>query len=530
MTKRFEPGDFLESVLETSLWLAHGSELSPEARMESMAHLLVPQLAEWCGIDVLIPDGTLERVVTVHVEPEKRALAQRLVRQYPPKMDAPIGAPAVVRTGRAQMGASIDDEQLRSACVDETQFEILSTLGLGSYLCVPLLDEERVLGAVTLVRDRGREPFSDRELELVQRLADRAGESYAQTRALGEKLQSLDHDVMLLNEYLHETGFAFIAMKLDWTIGFVNAQAEKTLQVRAADLVGKVVWDAFPETEGGLFREAALEARAANKPVTLEDYSKPLQRYFQIHLVPTEKHLLSYFVDVTEFKELLERERVSRLQAEEGQKKVSELVAELSRQRDELTRANEGLSRTTRDLASQQEQLLRLSQTLRYVNRVGMRLLEQDSVQEAVEKVMQALSDGFRSKHAGVWLAAGRNTLTRRAEVGLNGDPTPSLPETVNLDYDSHKLAWVGRYQKPFSSSELRDDIQFDHEWLQRNGLTAASFYPVSAGTRLQGVICFFLQQPLPLEMAEIGSTLAALFSVALDRISDSASSQRKNE
>jgi hypothetical protein len=77
----------------------------------------------------------------------------------------------------------------------------------------------------------------------------------------------------------------------------------------------------------------------------------------------------------------------------------------------------------------------------------------------------------------------------------------------------------VARYLKPYSSSELTDDIQFDHDWLRRQQLTAASFYPVHAGQRLQGVFCFFAAQPLPLEVAEMGATLSALLSVALDRL-----------
>ncbi len=50
--------------------------------LEQIAHLAVPQLADWCAVDVLDERGELERVAVHHSDPAKLAVAQELHRRY----------------------------------------------------------------------------------------------------------------------------------------------------------------------------------------------------------------------------------------------------------------------------------------------------------------------------------------------------------------------------------------------------------------------------------------------------------------
>ena len=49
-----------------------------ETRLSNLAQLVVPDLADWCAVDMLDADGTLRRLTVVHIDPSKIALAHEL--------------------------------------------------------------------------------------------------------------------------------------------------------------------------------------------------------------------------------------------------------------------------------------------------------------------------------------------------------------------------------------------------------------------------------------------------------------------
>ena len=53
---------------ESSRLLA--SSLDPDEVLERVARLAVPEVADWCAVDVLRLDGELERVALAHTDPE----------------------------------------------------------------------------------------------------------------------------------------------------------------------------------------------------------------------------------------------------------------------------------------------------------------------------------------------------------------------------------------------------------------------------------------------------------------------------
>src|SRR6185295_7507560 len=64
--RRTEVADFL---IEATRVLA--SSLDYRVILESVAKLAVPRLGDWCGIDLLKPDGTPERVAVAHKDRTK---------------------------------------------------------------------------------------------------------------------------------------------------------------------------------------------------------------------------------------------------------------------------------------------------------------------------------------------------------------------------------------------------------------------------------------------------------------------------
>ena len=83
--------------------------LDYEATLREMARLAVPRIADWCAVDIGQPDGSLQHIVTAHVDPEKLELARTLQQRYPPD---PAGADRTCqRAAHRQAGVSSTDHR-----------------------------------------------------------------------------------------------------------------------------------------------------------------------------------------------------------------------------------------------------------------------------------------------------------------------------------------------------------------------------------------------------------------------------------
>jgi signal transduction histidine kinase len=146
--------------------------LDYERTLRTVARLAVPEIADWCIIDLLRDDGTLVRVATEHRDPNREGLAAAL-HHNPPRNDAVSGAPNVVRTGVTEHVVRMSESVLRQRERDQERLSILTSLGLNSTICTPLVARERVLGAITLSTAVGRDLTLD-DVRMTEDLARRA--------------------------------------------------------------------------------------------------------------------------------------------------------------------------------------------------------------------------------------------------------------------------------------------------------------------------------------------------------------------
>src|SRR5918911_1488614 len=161
---------------ETQRFLAEAgaslsSSLDYRSTLNRMAHLAVPYLADWCAVDIVEEDGSLERLAMAHQDPEKIALARELEERYPPDPEAPQGVAQVLRTGQSELVPEIPEQLLEQAVRDDEHREILQRLGLKSYMIVPLVARGRTLGAITLVSAESGRRYESADLELAEELA-----------------------------------------------------------------------------------------------------------------------------------------------------------------------------------------------------------------------------------------------------------------------------------------------------------------------------------------------------------------------
>ncbi|MCF6746231.1 GAF domain-containing protein [Blastococcus sp. KM273128] len=100
----------------------------------------------------------------------------------------------------------------------------------------------------------------------------------------------------------------FYSLDHEWRFTHVNAQAERLLGRSRDELLGRVLWEAFPATPGSVFDESYHEAVRTGDPVAFDAYyPEPLDGWYEISAWPTPDGLSVYFLEVTERRAAEER-------------------------------------------------------------------------------------------------------------------------------------------------------------------------------------------------------------------------------
>ncbi|HLL76895.1 MAG TPA: ATP-binding protein, partial [Pyrinomonadaceae bacterium] len=213
--------DALRTAEEAQRFLAEAGELLAssldyETTLQSIAQLVVPYLADWCTIDVLDADGSIERVAVAHHDPERVERVREIVRRLPVNPRGTEGVGKVIRTGLPEVIPAITDEVLAAVYPEPEKFELVRRLGLRSAMIVPMRAHGRTLGAISLAAAETDRRYRLADLRLAEDLARRAALAFDNARLFREA-QEINH---LKDEFLatlsHELRTPLTAI-LGWT-------------------------------------------------------------------------------------------------------------------------------------------------------------------------------------------------------------------------------------------------------------------------------------------------------------------------
>ena len=182
---------------------------------------------------------------------------------------------------------------------------------------------------------------------------------------------------------------AFVAVDRQWRFTYINERALTTLQRTREELLGKNMWEEFPEAVGLPAYREYHRAMTSGNSVHFEEFNPWLDIWVEINAYPSEGGLAIYFRDITERKRreeerdrLRARDIEARTQKEERrriardlhdvvlqdlvgvlqslrltylQSKGSELGLDLEEELEALGRATLGLRQAVHDLRGENE-------------------------------------------------------------------------------------------------------------------------------------------------------------------------------
>jgi PAS domain S-box-containing protein len=163
------------------------SSLDYQQTLRNVAGLAVPQIADWCAVDLFSEEGEREPVAVAHVDPRKLETAERLREFEPEQLDPDQGIGLVRRTGESLLYTEIPDELLVEAAVDAEHLSLLREVGMRAVLIVPMKARSRTIGTLTMVSAESGRSFDQGDLEFAEQIAERAALAVENARLYSER-------------------------------------------------------------------------------------------------------------------------------------------------------------------------------------------------------------------------------------------------------------------------------------------------------------------------------------------------------
>lgn len=138
-----------------------GGSLELETTLRNVSRTALPELADWCVVDLVGEDASIQRLAVAHVDPEREGVIRELAQRRTPDATSLDGVASVLRSGCAMV-------------VDVNERREFAELGAASGIIAPLVVGERVLGALSLGAARS---YCQADLELAEELANRCAQA-----------------------------------------------------------------------------------------------------------------------------------------------------------------------------------------------------------------------------------------------------------------------------------------------------------------------------------------------------------------
>jgi PAS domain S-box-containing protein len=153
--------------------------------------------------------------------------------------------------------------------------------------------QENIIGWVGSLGDITEIKRKTLEIEKLNReLEDRVRQRTAEAEEAREKAETI----------LKSISDGFVGIDREWRYTYANEAAGVFLKKSASELIGKNVFEAFPEVKGTIFEKNFGKTFEERVPVSFEAFYPPLKSWFECHCYPSAEGISVFFSDKTEEK------------------------------------------------------------------------------------------------------------------------------------------------------------------------------------------------------------------------------------
>jgi PAS domain S-box-containing protein len=144
--------------------------LDYEQTLAHVVDLVVPQIADWCGVYIAAAEREEREITSRHADPELEAVLLEIRRR---RRDGQGSSETLQVLNTGQSILATDVRHAQAPDLSERQRAGVERLGPRSYMIVPLRARGRVIGALTLLSTREGRHYRDQDLGFAETLSER---------------------------------------------------------------------------------------------------------------------------------------------------------------------------------------------------------------------------------------------------------------------------------------------------------------------------------------------------------------------
>jgi len=178
--------------------------LDYEATIQKVSELCVPDIADWCTVDLYDKVEGFTQVSMAHADPKKHALASQYRQDHPLTIDESAGVPAVIKSGKTEFTPHITQDDITAVMEPGPDRDFMLSLHLRSAIIVPIKINHKNAGALSLIVSDSGYDYSEVDLELAKELALRISIAITNSMLYSDSLEEVKHRKSLEKQLILE--------------------------------------------------------------------------------------------------------------------------------------------------------------------------------------------------------------------------------------------------------------------------------------------------------------------------------------
>ena len=145
-----------------------------ESTMQKIARLAVPFFADWCVVDIVDQHGEAEQIASAHRDVAKEPILRKLVDRSARPWKSSLLSLRALTSGSPELVSDVPANFVDTLAYDDEHRQLLAAVGPRSFIIVPLIVRERVIGSLSFVNSESGRRYSAADSEIATELARRA--------------------------------------------------------------------------------------------------------------------------------------------------------------------------------------------------------------------------------------------------------------------------------------------------------------------------------------------------------------------
>jgi PAS domain S-box-containing protein len=170
------------------------ASLDRDEMLENVLERIVPELADWCVINLVSEDDEDDTVRLKADDPRKSEILGRMLARHPhgarPASD-PVGR--VLQSGKAVLVEDITAGMLEQFALDGVQLEMLRELAPVSSMVVPMIARGRTSGTITITGAESGRRYDAADLAVAEELGRRAALAFENARLYRAEQRAVEY-------------------------------------------------------------------------------------------------------------------------------------------------------------------------------------------------------------------------------------------------------------------------------------------------------------------------------------------------